>query len=251
MAKMMDDMQTMNIPGSSFTYSSVRPEKLLQASQYSLIDIIIDETGSTKDFADGLLKVLIKIIEGCKHNTRARNILVRVQAFNESVREIHGYMLSREIDTAQYKPFHPTGMTALYDAVFSGVGATLAEAKRLSSLDYDVNGAVYIVTDGCNNIPGATPSQIKELIDTAMQQEDVINSLEVVLIELNDPKSPWTKDVTAALKKFKDEAGITKHIDIGKATPENLAKMGDIVSDSISSVSSSLNGGSQTVSLKV
>ena len=240
-----DDMNVHKIPSNSgtFQFSAVRPEKL-GASCYTLATIAVDRSRSTLDFAQDLLATLKKSVEACKKNPMSKNILLRVISFNEELEEIHGYKLLKDIDIDNdYKDFNPKGMTALRDAYFSSVGATLTLAEDLSiKQHYDVNGIIFVITDGIDNKSRTSNAEIHKLVEASLKREDLIDSMETILVELKDPKATdnYTQEVTRALEKFKKEVGVSKFINVGDATPENLAKLGQFISESFSSTSSSI-----------
>lgn len=238
--KPMGDEETMSIPGpGTFTFSAKKIEKL-GASEYTLVTIVLDISGSVANFGSQLRQCVINIVEACRKNQRAEFLVVRFVTFNHEITEIHGFRELIDIDSNDYDELRPDGFTALYDASYDAIGATLEYAKLMSIKDYAVNGAVYIVTDGMEN-PGrhrtiASPNMIKNKVDEAIRKED-IESLITILVGLHDPNDAWGDQVKQSLSNFQEEAGLTKFIDVGDASAENLAKLVDWVSDSISSQS--------------
>src|SRR5208337_701589 len=112
--------------------------------------------------------------------------------------------------------------------------ATVTYAKNLTSKDFTVNGAVYIITDGADNASGfASPKMIKAAINKSKSSE-VIESLITVLIGIN------TQDCSAQLAAFKNDAELTQYIDMGDVTPGKLAKLAGFISKSVSSQSQAL-----------
>jgi len=241
-----EDEQIMTMPGAgNVQFSAVRMSKL-GASQYSLITILLDRSGSTKPFESDLIKLSKAIVETCnsKNNPRRENLLLRYLVFNDNITEVHGFKLLSSINTDDYEELESQGMTALFGATDDAVGATLTLSERLIGQDYDANGAIYIITDGMNNVYShATPETIADRIKSALGKETVIESLLTILIGLYDPKVRWSDETKKALETFKDDAGLDAYIEAGKATPENLSKICNYVSGSISSVSQGLQTG--------
>jgi hypothetical protein len=245
-------MESYSIKGpGAFQFSGVRFEDL-GATEYTLVTNVVDVTGSVINFRATLDEMLKTIVRSCQKHPRAENILLRLVLFNETVEEVHGFLPLIDINPDDYEPLHPRGMTALYDAVFNAVGATMDYAKILVNQDFDVNGAVYIITDGDDNRSKLNPNHIKEKVEQALRDEN-IESLVSVLIGLKDPNDPddqWLKHVSRKLEQFKNESALTQYVDAGDATPEKLAKLAAFVSESISSQSQALGTGapSQTLS---
>ena len=224
------------IPGSNFQFSAVKPENL-GAAEYTLVTVVIDITGSVYMFSKNLLTMLQEVIKACQKNPRSENLMVRVVAFNNRIHELHGFRLLSDINPADYTEFNCDGNTALYDATYSSIAATLAYADSLMKNDFNVNGCVYIITDGEDNASHTTKKMILAEIEKSKKGE-LIESLITVLIGIN------TADCKNYLDAFKDEAGLTQFVDMGEVTPGKLAKLAGFVSKSISNQSQSVGTGS-------
>jgi uncharacterized protein YegL len=237
--------EIMKVPGSTFQFSAIKPEHL-EATEYTLVSVIVDVTGSVEPFSNDLLKMLQEVIRACQKNPRSENLLVRLVTFNTGISEEHGFKLLADIDPAAYPEFNCGGMTALFDATFESIGATLAYSQKLTANDFTVNGAVYIITDGADNSSRFSPKMIKSVIEKAKTSE-VIESLITVLVGIN------TADCKSELEHFKNEAALTQYVDMGDVTPGKLAKLAGFISKSVSSQSQSLGSGgpSQPIALTI
>lgn len=239
-----DTMKTMNLSGpGNFSFSGVKPEEL-GASEYTLATLIIDHSGSTQSFESDLLSCVKTVLESCKASPRAENLLVRLVKFNQNVTEVHGFKELEEIDVADYPAFNSTGMTSLFDAVYSSIEATEAYAKLLTAQKYDVNAAIYIVTDGSDNTSTNSIASVSDALKKVVTNE-TLESMVSFLIGLKDPKTGigWEREVGRLLKEFHEEANLTEYVDMGDATPESLAKLAYNISGSISSQSQMLGSG--------
>jgi len=245
-----DDTQVIAVTGpGNFQFSAVRIEDL-GATEYTLVTVVCDISGSVESFKSDLLKLVKTVFEACKKSPRAENLLVRYLTFNDKINEIHGFKELANINPADYKELEPDGFTALFDASYDGIGATLEFAKQLIDQDFNCNGAVYIITDGMNNRGRMTPSAIKKKIDEALANEK-IESLITILIGLHDPKQgSWEQDVKDHLEAFKNEANLTQFVNCGAATAQRLAKLTNWVSQSVSSQSQALGTGAPSQTLQ-
>lgn len=233
----MKEMESTIIKGASnFSFSATKIDDL-ESTEYTLVTIVVDTSSSVYEFKDTLLKMVKAIVEACKKSPRAEYLMLRVLTFASSLDELHGFKMLNMINADDYKPFNPNGMTALYDATYSAIGAEITYAQNLIKQGYNVNGCLYIITDGEENNSSVTIDEIKRKIGTSMKQE-VIESLLTVLIGLNTSGS-----VSKSLSMFKDKAMLSVYIDAGDATPQKLAKLADFVSSSISSSSMVLGTG--------
>ena len=233
-----DEGMEFHAAGGQFGFTGTRLEKL-GATEYTLVDIAIDVTGSTAGFSDDLRNALIVAVDACKKSPRSDNLLLRVTTFSTSVggvNELHGYKPLGEIDTAQYPTFHPSGGTPLFDATYSAINSMVLYGGKLTDNDFLVNGIVFIITDGDDNNSTATPRMIAQTISAARQDEK-LESVVTVLIGIN------AAQYRSYLANFKAQAGLDQYIDAGAATKAKLAKLADFVSQSVSSQSQSLGTG--------
>lgn len=224
---------------SRFQFSVV-DVKSLGASEYTIVTIVQDTSGSVTSFKDDMEKTLAQILEACKKSPRSENLLLRLVEFNEDVGEIHGFRELRNIDPKEYDDILVCGGgTSLYDATADCVEATEQYGKTLVDKDYACNAILFIVTDGMENVSkvAKTPDVIKEAIKRILTNE-TLESFRSVLIGVGDDKA-----VVVALKDFKDRAGIDQFVEMGNATPSKLAKLADFISRSISSTSQALGTG--------
>lgn len=235
-----DKDQVIDITGpGNFQYSAIRIEDL-GATEYTLVTIVCDISGSVTPFAVELLECIKTIVKACQKSPRSENLLLRILLFNKTIYEIHGFKNLHEINVNDYEDLEPNYLTALFDATYNGVCATLEYSGRLIAQDFDCNGAVYIITDGMDNQSKMGPSSIKDKITNALANENVIESLNTILIGLHDPNVSWEATVKDELEKFKNEAELTAFLNIGEATAQKLAKLANWVSESISSQSQAL-----------
>lgn len=233
-----DNMQTLSIQGANnFQFSAVRPDSL-GATEYTLVTIVVDVSASVASFSDTLLEAIKAVVRACQRSPRADNLLVRLLTFNNRRQEIHGFVPLRDIDPDAYKPLKCSGATALYDSVFDAVGASNQYAQNLSAQNLDVNAAVYVLTDGMDNNSGQTPQDIAREVRKTLKQEH-LESLTSVLVGLD------TQDagVAAYLQLFKDEAELGQYVDVADANPDNLARLSNFVTQSISLQSQLLGTG--------
>ena len=242
----MDEMESLNIGASNFNFSATKIDAL-GATEYTLATSVVDFSLSVKGYQKKLLEMEKTILGSCKKSPRAENLMLRLLHFNnkDNLQEIHGFKLLSTIDPNSYKEEKPRGCTALVDACYSAIGSTLTYAKNLIDQDFDVNGIIFIITDGEENDSTMTMDSIKKLIADSRKQEN-IESLQIILIGLTGDTQ-----ITSYLQKFKDEAGLDEYIDVGEVTDKKLAKLANFVSQSISSQSQSLGSGSPSQPLTI
>lgn len=234
-----DDMLTRRV--GNFQFSGVRPDKL-GAPEYTLVTITTDETGSLQGFESELVAMKKAIIEACRRDPRAEFLMVRDVWFAEQVREAHGFNELMSIDPASYQEPTCTGMTALYDATYSSLAATNEYAKTLRDNDFNVNAVIFVITDGDDNQSSHTVADIRAEMTRGVKAE-FIESVMVILVGINAQR------FEAKLTAFKNDAGLTQYVDAGAASPQNLARLANFVSKSISSQSQALGTGGPSQAL--
>jgi uncharacterized protein YegL len=247
MPKLMTDtmdtgIQLSGAAGSSFQFSAVKIENL-GSTEYTLVTIAVDISGSISGYEKEIESCLRAAIEACSKSPRAENLLLRVIRFDDKVEEVHGFILLNAVDFADYV-IQARGMTALFQATYESLASTLHYAESLVDQDFNVNGIMFVITDGMDNRSKETPTTIAQLKDAASRGEK-IESMLTVLIGINVP-DPTT---AAYLATFERDAKFDQFVDAGTATKETLAKLAAFVSKSISSQSQSLGtgGASQTL----
>ena len=229
---------------SNFGFTAQRPETL-GASEYTIVGIALDVSGSVSGFRAELEKAYKDIIGSCRKNPRAENLLVRAATFNENLNELHGFQSLDNVDENTIS-LNPCGGTALFDSALEGVEAISHYAQTLTSMEYLVNGVLFIVTDGDDNGSRiANPGKIKAAID-AIKRKEQLESLKVILIGVGDQGS-----VQGYLDTFQRDAGFDQFVWIGNADAKALAKLADFVSRSISSSSQALGTGGPSKNLTV
>lgn len=248
MPRLDTDMQTHAI-GRGFAFTGVRIEKL-GATDYTLVTIGVDVTGSVEGFEDQLLEMIKKAVDGCRKSPRSENILVRVFLFSDrfknGISEVHGFKPLVEIDTGSYAALTSGGWTPLNDAAYSAIGATTKYAEAMHERDYESNGIFFLITDGAENASVASMKMVKDEFERAKRSE-ILESVISVLIGVNNAQ------YKAAQEQFVREAGITHFIDVGDVTERKLAKLAAFVSTSVSSqaLARGSGGPSQNISATI
>ena len=240
-------MDTHNIPGTNFTFSGKRVDDNLGASEFTLTVLCVDESPSVSAFKDALNKAVQNIVASLNDSPRADSMMLRLVAFNEDVRQIHGFKPFPECSPGDYADaICPSGRaTALFDACFTGIESVAGYSKLLDKKDYSSNAIIYIMTDGWDNVSSMRPADVKKAVD-ALTLGEVVESVMTVLIGVNvDPNSGTNTE----LEKFQKEAGIDRYISIGDASPKSMAKLTNFVVSQTSSQSQAMGSGAPSQSV--
>lgn len=240
-----DSMVQGTLPSSHFGFSATRIEDL-GATEYTLVSISADKSGSTDPFKGEMEQVVKAIVRACRRSPRADNLMLRLTLFDDGFEEVHGFKPLGHCNEGDYDGVmgRDGGTTALYASTLNVVEAQNAYAERLVANDFSVNGIVVVITDGLDNKGRATPKQIREALRAGVQGEKMESVVSILVgVNLTD------RLVTDNLAKFKDEAGFSQFVPLEDASEKTLAKLADFVSRSISSQSQSLGSGGPSQTL--
>lgn len=236
MPKLGKDMEEKRLPNASFGYSATRVAAL-GATEYTLVDLVVDVSGSVAGCAADEEAAIREVVNACKLSPRADNLMLRVVLFNARLQEFHGYKLLANCNLDDYKGFLACGgNTALFDAAENAVLAQVHYAGDLAKNDYAVNSLVVVITDGCDNASAVRPAQVRAALESAVKSE-ATESMVSILIGVGTAFDPA---VSGALTAFKDEAGINQYVETKDASAKTLAKLAAFVSKSISAQSMAL-----------
>ena len=251
MGKLMNvDADEVHKTVSNFKYSAVEIDKL-EGSEYTIVQILVDATGSVYNFKTELESAIKSVVESCKKSPRSENLLIRVATFNSNgVDEVHGFTLLSNITVDDYDGcVTPAGMTPLWDASLNAVEALQTYGKQLFQQEYLCNGIFFVITDGGENSSRvANIDKIKSTIENIRINEE-LESVDAILIGVNDNNTSLKQE----LDNYKVEAGFDQYVSLGDVSPGKLAKLAQWVSNSISSTSQVLGtgGSSQPVSWNI
>jgi hypothetical protein len=238
-------MEEQQIGGSNFSFSAKRIDDL-GATEYTLVLIAVDVSGSTRLFKAEIEAALKEAVQSCRRNPRADNLMLRVVLFDTHVQELHGFKPLTECAPDDYDGCLPDGsLTALRDAVYNGTQSLIQYGRDLTDAEYDCNAAIFVITDGMDNRSKMTATMVGETINSAVTSE-ALESITTVLIGVNTDAGGLNK----YLSDFKDDVGITQYVAIGDASEGALAKLGGFISQSVSSQSQALGTGGPSKSLK-
>lgn len=240
----MDDGLAAGSGGNSFRFSAVRPDNL-GATEYTLVTIAVDDSGSVGAFKKELEDCLKAAVEACQRSPRAENLLVRVVEFaSNQITEIHGFKLLNQINLADYSITLPHGGTPLCDATYNSLGSIQAYGKTLFDQEFNVNAICFVITDGEENTSTATAHTVKTLKEEIIRAEEIESVLTILVgININD------RSCKMALERFEKDAAFDQFICAADASKGTLAKLAQFVSKSISSQSQSLGTGGPSQTL--
>lgn len=232
--------------GSAFQFSAAKIDNL-GASEYTLGVIVVDCSGSVTSYARQIDGAIKEVVRACRRSPRADNMMLRVVLFDDNVRELHGFRPLPDCNEKDYdNAVFAGGCTALYDATYNGVKSAAEYGKQLVANQFQVNAAVFVITDGQDNRSKVSRAMVAQALAEARQSE-ALESIMPVLIGVGTGSDQSALD--SYLSGFKAEAGFQQYVSISGADEKALAKLGGFISQSISSQSKALGTGGASQSL--
>ena len=233
------------IDGTGYGFSATRIDDL-GASEYTLVGIAADVSGSVSGFSTEIEACLKEVVASCRRSPRADNLMLRLILFHNKIHETHGLKPLSECNPDDYTGcIRIGGTTSLYDATVNTVEAVTRYGKDLVDQDYEANGIVFVITDGAENTSTLTLNSVREALLDAVRSE-ALESMVSVLIGVNVDAS---SGLNSWLDTFAKHAGFTQYVALDKANAQTLAKLAAFVSRSISSQSQALGTGNASQSL--
>jgi uncharacterized protein YegL len=237
-------LDQINLPNSHYGYSATRIEDL-GATEYTVVTVACDVSGSTAAFIFEMESAIARIVQACKFSPRADNLLLRLVAFDDSLSELHGFKLLENCNLADYNGvLRAGGSTALYDAAENAVASTNNYGQRLAAGDFSANAILFVITDGMDNASKLPASKVKEALSKAVTSE-ALESVVSILIGVN------VQDHEAAryLRQFHTDADFTQYVELDNADTKTLARLAEFVTQSIIAQSQLLGTGGASQSL--
>jgi len=238
-----DSMENFGNIGT-YGFSGTRLDDL-SATEFTLVNLAVDVSGSVTHFSAELEKCVKEVIRACQLSPRADNLMIRLVKFQDHMEEVHGFKLLDKINLDDYNGiFRCGGGTALYDTVINTMDATTAYAKSLMSNDFQCNALTVVLTDGEDNMSKFGKQGVHDSLQKAVTSE-ALESLVSILVGVNVQNS----NIASYLNDFQKEAGFTQYVELDNADSKTLAKLAKFVSKSISAASLSLGTGGPSKSL--
>lgn len=232
------DMEVHPLTGSGYSFSAAKVADL-GASEYTLVALAADCSSSVASFASEIEDCIAEVVRCCGSGPRADNLMLRFTRFNERVTEVHGYKPLAACPLGDYKnSIIAAGGTALCDAAMNAVESLAAYSSNLDDHDFDVNGIVFVITDGEENSSKAKVGQIKRRLAKLAKQPG-FSSVVTVLVGVG----VGSGELSRALETFKKKAGFDRYIQLERADASALAQLAEFVSRSIGVQSQSLATG--------
>lgn len=239
-----DNMDSHAIQGSNYGFSAKRIDDL-GATEYTLVGIACDGSSSVDAFRDEMEACVKEIVKACRHSPRADNLMMRMVLFNRQLQEVHGFRPLSECDVDQYTGSVQTGgTTALFDAACNIADSVNQYGADLVKNDFDVNGIVFVITDGADNASAMTPGEVRKSLERCVQSESLESIVSILVgVNVQDPQ------LSGLLTDVANTVGFTQYVELGNADASTLAKLADFVSRSISAQSQALGTGGPSKSL--
>ncbi len=236
-------MQRLALSGSDYGFSATRLDAL-GSSEYTLVAIAADQSGSVSSFQTDIEACLGEIVRACGASPRADQLMLRLVAFDGGLHEVHGFQPLPTLDPARYAGcLHIGGCTALYDAAHNAVASVVSYGDTLGRGDFAVNGVVFVLTDGGDNQSSVDATAVRQALADAVASEQ-LESLRAILVGVDVGAS-----TSQELMRFSAEAGFDDYVAIATADAATLQRLARFATRSIALSSTALGTGAPVASL--
>ena len=222
---------------SNYGFSAVGIDDL-GATEYTLVTIACDTSGSVEHYRTQMEDCIKEIVQACRTSPRKDHLMLRLVTFSDIVQEVHGFKPLEDCKVSNYTNCLITGgYTALNDAVVNSLESLKQYGQELVDNDFGTNGILVVITDGYENRSDASISNAKDILD-ALNKEEALESLVSILVGVKS-----SSDLSTYLNGFKNDVGFDQYVDLTDASAATLSKLAKFVSKSISSQSQALGTG--------
>jgi hypothetical protein len=235
---------TYDISGTPYGFSGTRIADL-GATEYTLVVIAADVSGSVSAYQDAIEDCVKRIVGSCRQAPRVDNLMLRFVTFDSQLDEVHGFRPLGDCHPDAYTgTICPGGCTALFDASVNAIESARLYGKQLADAGFDVNLITFVITDGEDNSSAATAKSVGKALSGVVTSESVESMLSILVgVGVN------SNDFSAYLDDFRKCAGFDQYIELCHADEATLARLADFVGRSISAQSRALGTGASSLPL--
>ena len=161
-----------NLNGPTMSGAIGVPLNQLATNEVTLAMNIIDMSGSMHSHAPTLMQAYnndyLKAMAG---STAVDDILVSTILFDNQVSLLHGYVNLADAPTLTHVNYDPDGMTALYDAVASGMTNMVLYAQQLRQSGVMVRCIIIVYSDGVDNSSKQSAASVNKAAKDLLKHE--------------------------------------------------------------------------------
>lgn len=209
-------------------YGNFDPEEIEQDETINIL-MVVDVSYSITSYVDELNKAINDFIDRMQNSHHAPSIFLSFLTFanNGNIQVLNGF---QPISSVPPQDFGKSlgGMTALYDAVDTGLTNLLDYKNQLEQTGVVTKNLLFVITDGDDNDSTNSPHIVKNKIDKLMQSEEDAFTFESILFGVGDEGN---------FSQAQEDMGIRQLAKVG-TTGDEMRKMINIISASVSSSAS-------------
>jgi len=232
------NMRNHTIGGSAYGFSAARIDHL-GASEYTLVVIAADVSGSVAPFRDQIERCVKQIVRACRRSVRADNLMLRLVGFNGRLNEVHGFKVLADCNEDDYDgAIAVGGSTALFDAAHNAIESIAAYGRDLASRHFAANAILFVVSDGEDNASTMTAASVGDALRELIGSE-AVESTVAVLVGVGVTGS----GLSSYLARFERDARFDQYVELADADAGTLAQLADFVGQSVIAQSRALGSG--------
>lgn len=224
----MDNLSTLNKDVNfDYNFGNYNPNEVEVSETINAV-FVVDTSSSVRDYGKELNDALNEFTQRMQKSHAAPSLFVSHIEFNSTVNVVSGFRPISEIQPIDLVP-RIGGTTALYKACQIGLKNAIDYRKDLENAGVNCKTLLFVITDGEDNASyTVTASDVKAMIDDLLKEERNFFSFESILFGVG---------TAANFENAQKGMGI-KHLAKVGTTADEIRKMINFISSSITSVSS-------------
>ena len=143
----------------------------LNTDDVTLLVVIMDQSGSMGSVKNDVIDSFNQMTRALADSKASDSILMSAWTFDNNPNLLFGYTPIDSVKDISSQEYSPRGATALYDAVLDGFTGIVAYGQNLRNAGIRTRSIVCVITDGGDNVSGATASAVKTVSDDLVRQE--------------------------------------------------------------------------------
>lgn len=218
--------QQFSQPITNLQFGNFNPEELA-ADEVINVVIAVDVSYSMRPKADALNAAYNEFINHFKGSHVAEKLMVSLIEFNDKIAKHTGFRPITDLDDIDFSQ-EIDGCTALFDAVKEGLQNALQYREDCEESGINCKTLLFVITDGEDNSSAASSSaEINQRLNDLFQEERNAFSFTTILLGLGNES--YFRDAAQEMN--------FDHVATGSDSAQDIRKMINFISASISSVS--------------
>lgn len=143
----------------------------LNTDDVTLLVVVIDQSSSMSPVKNDVIDAFNQMTRALADSKAADSILMSAWTFDDQPNILFGYTPIDSVTDLTAQTYQPNGATALYDATLDGFTGIVAYGQNLRDNGIRTRSIVVVISDGGDNVSGASASAVKTVAQDLRRQE--------------------------------------------------------------------------------